>query len=205
MVLVGSCKGTLTALDAETGELVWQYDIATDGEQSNFHGDALVTEGMFLIGTDGMGIGHLYAFDLYSGEVMWKYPDTRGVSTDIKRHGDTVIAVTLGEEVLCLDLFTGVPMWTSPGDGASGDRDFNLSPAVTETRVFYGALEGRVDAYDIDSGEPAWSQALGSRVTTSVVAHEGYIFAGTDDGVIWSLDQKDRRADTLAALEKSPS
>jgi len=205
MVIVGSCKGTLTALDAESGEVLWQYDITADGEQSNFHGDALVTEGMFLIGTDGIGVGHLYAFDVYSGEVMWKYPDTRGVSTDIQRHGDTIVAVTLGEEILCLDLFTGTPMWTAPGDGGSDDRDFNLSPAVTETRVFYGSLEGRVDAYDIESGEPAWSQPLGSRVTTSVVAHDGHVFAGTDNNMIWRIDPESGAADTLVALTRFPS
>jgi len=205
MVIVGSCKGTLTALGTETGEITWQYDITSDGEQSNFHGDAVVTEGMLLIGTDGMGIGHLYAFDVYGGEVMWKYPDARGVTTDIQRHGDVVLAATLGEEMLCLDLFTGAPMWTAPGDGYAGERDFNLSPAITETRVFYGALGGRVDAYDIDTGEPAWSVPLGSRVTTSVLADEEYVYTGTDNNVIWRIAQNTGEADTLAALTKLPS
>lgn len=203
-MIVGSCKGTLTALDENTGEVIWQYDITKDGEQNNFHGDGLVTEGMFLIGTDGVGGGNLYAFDLYTGEAMWNYPHARGVVTDVVRRGDTVIAATLDQEVICLDLYTGAPVWTTPAEPASDERSFNRSPAVTETRVFRGALAGRVDAFELETGEPAWSTPLGSRVTTSMVADADFVYVGTDDNRLWRVDQETGTADTLAALTKEP-
>ena len=80
----------------------WQYDISKDGDQRQFHGDPLIADELVVIGTDG-NIGHVYAFERYTGIVRWKYRvNERGVASDIVRLGDSVYAVTLGNELLSL-------------------------------------------------------------------------------------------------------
>jgi outer membrane protein assembly factor BamB len=52
LVIAGSCAGKLLALDDSTGAIVWQYDTSIDGSPAQFHGDALVTEDLVVVGTD---------------------------------------------------------------------------------------------------------------------------------------------------------
>jgi hypothetical protein len=62
LLAVSSCNGMIRALDRKTGLVKWEYDIRKDGEQSQFHGDPLVTDRLVVIGTDGK-IGYVYAFE----------------------------------------------------------------------------------------------------------------------------------------------
>jgi outer membrane protein assembly factor BamB len=62
----------IRALDKKNGQVKWEYDIRKDGEQSQFHGDPLVTDKLLVIGSDGK-MGHVYAFDRVTGTVRWKY------------------------------------------------------------------------------------------------------------------------------------
>jgi outer membrane protein assembly factor BamB len=106
-VLVSSCNGMIRPLDDKTGKVKWSYDIRKDGEQSQFHGDPLVTEELVIIGTDGK-IGYVCAFERSTGAVRWRYRvDERGVASDIVRLEGNVYAVTLGDELVSLDLKSG--------------------------------------------------------------------------------------------------
>ena len=64
-VFVGACAGVFYALDKNTGQLQWSYDIRKDGKQTSFHGNPLITDDLILIGTDRNcdpeGVGHVYA------------------------------------------------------------------------------------------------------------------------------------------------
>src|SRR5262245_9271158 len=102
----------MRALDEKTGHVKWEYDIRKDGEQSQFHGDPLIAEGLIVIGVDGI-VGHVYAFDRATGAVRWKYRvEKRGVASDIVRQGDSLYFVTLGnDELVSVDLRSGKRNW----------------------------------------------------------------------------------------------
>ena len=88
---VGSCAGRFYCLDRKSGAEIWSYDITADGAQRSFHGDPLVAGELILVGTDGDGIGHVYAFEQSTGKVRWKHPVTHttergaGLPTDLVR------------------------------------------------------------------------------------------------------------------------
>jgi outer membrane protein assembly factor BamB len=85
------CNGLIRALDKKNGQVKWEYDIRKDGEQSQFHGDPLITDQVLAIGTDGK-IGHVYAFEPTTGAVRWKYKvKDSGVASDIVRLGEMSI------------------------------------------------------------------------------------------------------------------
>ena len=126
LLVVSSCNGIIRALDNKTGQVKWSYDIRKDGEQNNFHGDPLVTDELVIIGTDGK-IGHLYAFERSSGAVRWKYKvNEYGVASDVIRFGSKLYAVTLGNELLCLDLETGKANWTFHTSYCGQETCFNV-------------------------------------------------------------------------------
>ena len=176
------------ALERNTGRVKWEYDIGKDGQQSSFHGDPLVTDQLVVIGTDG-SIGHIYAFDRMTGAVRWKYRvDQRGVASDVLRLGSNAYAVTLGDELLCLDLTTGKAKWTFHSSFSSHDFHWTSTPSLTDERIYFAGLDGVIYALDPQSGKQIWKKDLGARVTTSVALRGNDLYAGTAKRHIYRID-----------------
>lgn len=188
LVYIGSCAGQFVALDKESGDVRWRYDITQDGDQSNFHGDPLVTDSLIITGCDGGGIGHLYAFDRATGAKRWMYPDERGFTTDLIRHGQILYAVSLHDELSCIEIATGQLLWY---DLARSDRErpFSSSPAIAGDRVFFGNRSGMVKALSADSGHVIWSRNVRSLVSTALLTSGDDLFLGTADGDVFRLHQ----------------
>lgn len=190
LLVVASCNGMVRALEKSTGHVKWEYDISKDGQQSSFHGDPLITDQLVVIGTDGK-IGHVYAFDRTTGAVRWKYRvDQRGVASDVLRFGNNVYAVTLGDELLCLDLVTGKAKWTFHSGSSSQDFYWTSTPALTVEKIYFGGLDGNLYALDPQSGKQIWKRDLGARVTTSVAIQGNDLYIGTAKRHIYRINAK---------------
>jgi len=199
LLVVGSCNGMIRALDNKTGQVKWSYDIRKDGEQNNFHGDPLITDELVIIGTDGK-MGHVYAFERSSGAVRWKYKvNEYGVASDIVRSGGKLYAVTLGNELLCLDLVTGKADWTFHTSYSGEETCLTCSsPVVANNRVYFGGMDGFAYALNAQDGKVFWKRDLGARVTTSAAVHEHDLYLGTGNRHIFRLN--DASGDVLSDL-----
>ena len=188
LLVVGSCNGRIRALDKNTGKVKWEYDITKDGDQRQFHGDPLITDELVVIGTDG-SMGHVYAFERSTGKVRWKYRvNERGVASDIVRLGDIIYAVTLGDELLSLDLKSGKPNWTFHGGYSGQDCLTCSSPAVAGDRVYFGGVDGFAYALNAQSGNLIWKRDLGAKVTTSAAIHGSDLYLGTAKRHLYRLN-----------------
>lgn len=188
LLIVASCNSRVRALDKNSGHVKWEYDISQDGQQTSFHGDPLVTDQLVVIGTDG-AMGHVYAFDRTTGAVRWKYRvDQRGVASDVLRLGDNVYAVTLGDELLCLDLATGKAKWTFHSGFSSQDFRWTSTPAVTDNKIYFAGLDGVIYALDPQSGKQIWKKDLGAPIATSVALQGHDLYVGTAKRQLYRLD-----------------
>ncbi len=188
LLLVSSCNGMARALDKKTGRVKWEYDTQKDGEALSFHGDPLITSDLIVIGSDGKS-GHVYAFERSSGVRRWKYDvPERGVASDVLRLGQNAYAVTLGDELLCLDLDTGKPRWTFHSGFSGHDFHWTSSPALSSDRIYFGGLDGIVYALDSQSGKVIWKKDLGGRVTTSIALQGRNLYVGTTKRHVYRLD-----------------
>ena len=111
MIYLGSCSGKYYGLDANTGDVLWEYDTVQDGGAQSFHGDALVTADLVVVGSDGIDRGGIYAFERDTGVVRWRYDSGLGVTSDIVRAGQQVFAVTLKDDLICLHVASGELAW----------------------------------------------------------------------------------------------
>jgi len=194
----------IRALDRNTGQVKWDYDIRKDGEQTSFHGDPLVTDQLVVIGTDG-NMGHVYAFDRTTGAVRWKYRvDQRGVASDVIRLGNNIYAVTLGDELLCLDLMTGKAKWTFHSGFSSKDFRWTSTPTMAEDKIYFGGLDGTVYALDAESGATIWKRELAARVTTSIALQGHNLYVGTSKRQIYRLDSTSGEVLSSFATEAEP-
>ena len=188
LLVVGSCNGMFRALEKSTGQVRWSYDIRKDGDQSQFHGDPLITDELIIIGTDG-NMGHVYAFERSTGMVRWKYRvEERGVASDILRSDNNIYAVTLGDELICLALESGKAKWTFRTGASTKDFHWTSSPAVTSDRVYFGGLDGFAYGLDARSGKLIWKRDLGGRITTSLALRGHDLYVGTSKRHVYRLD-----------------
>jgi len=188
LLIVSSCNGLIRALDKQTGQVRWSYDIHKEGDQTEFHGDPLITEKSVVITTDGK-MGHVYAFDRLSGAVRWKYAvQWRGLASDVIRSGENIYALTLEDDLLCLDLDTGQVKWTFQSNAPPKSLFWASSSTLVGDRVFFGGLDGFVYALDARTAKLVWKSGLGARVTTSVVSQGSDLYVGTASHHLYRVD-----------------
>jgi outer membrane protein assembly factor BamB len=198
------------AIDGRTGQGRWTYNALQDGgKRAEFHGPPVVANDLIIFGSDDRnagGIGHIYAFEQTTGKVRWKHRAGAGVMADIVRDGDRLYAVTLQDELICLDLPTGRLRWTF-ASGWVNERMTNVmaAPAVTRGQVFFGGRNGVVHAVDASSGRLVWKRDIGAPVVTPVMLGHGALYFGTFDQRIHRISLTADGAHTDRALGGVPS
>ena len=196
MVFIGSCAGTFYAIDKQTGQKRWSYDIHKDGDQTSFHGNSLIIDDSIIIGTDGQGIGHVYAFERVTGKVLWKHSIARGVpgnygaTTDILHSGANAYVVTIGDELICLDIKTGRLNWSFQSGFARDKFSWSRRPAVIGNRLFFGGIDGILYALDTRTGKEVWKRDFGSRISTHLTGLGDDLYLGTANGHFYRVNQK---------------
>jgi outer membrane protein assembly factor BamB len=187
------------ALDADTGELQWQY--REFGEKENINSSPAVAGGRVYFG----GESAVYALDTDTGEEVW----TRNIST----HPDSSPAVVGGvvyygapiegdsetpAQVWALDAASGETLWTAGID----DVSLRTSPAVADgtvyvaassRRVCYGAgggesecsgvTRGQLYALDAATGDRDWTAQIKTDTRSSPAVADGVIYIGCRDGI----------------------
>jgi len=110
------------------------------------------------------------------------------VASDIVRLGDSIYAVTLGNEPLSLDLKSGNINWTFHGGYSGQDCLTCSSPTVANDRIYFGGLDGFAYALNAQSGKLIWKRDLGAKVTTSAAIQGTDLYFGTAKRHLYRLN-----------------
>jgi ligand-binding sensor domain-containing protein len=158
-----------------------------------FHG--LVNNHVYAIASEGETIlaGTLGGLSVLEGGVV-KVSYTTSNSrlkhhwiTALVRAGDDWFAGTYGSGVLRLD---AMGQWRSFPEASEA---FVVNPTamlVTENHVYAGTLDRGLYAYDRRAGRwTAIAAGLPSRNVTALAAHDGYLYIGTDNGLVRILER----------------
>lgn len=186
---IGSCSGSVYALDRNQGREIWSYDASLDSDRPNFHGNVLFEEDLVVVGTDSGDQGFLYAFDRATGEVRWRQAAPGGFPSDLATRGTRAYAVTMSGDVRCLDLRTAETMWIV--EGVDEERMFKSSIVVVGERVVVSLPSGSVFSLDAESGEEVWNTRLPGRPNTSAVVIGDSLYVGDIEGRIHRLSVGD--------------
>jgi len=192
--------GQVLALDAEQGEILWQYPPATErsgGLGALFGGGAAdqpvalgavygiptLVDDLMIVGTYA---GKLYAFEAESGLRRWEIQ----VSDDAIIGGVTAYEGVLyfgsaDNRVMAVDLLTGESIWSSPVE--TGNRVWGR-PAVDDRYVYVGSMDHNVYAIDRHTGVVVWRTNVGGAVPGDVSLADGLVVAGSLDKQVHALD-----------------
>jgi outer membrane protein assembly factor BamB len=100
----------------------------------------------------------------------------------------------MGDEVVATDPVSGKEKWSRKldGDVAKSGGALATTPAATENGLFVGTLAGEILQMDPKSGEVVKTWKIGSPIRSQPIVHQGWIYAGTEDGKLVAIDTKDK-------------
>lgn len=183
-VILGSCAGSLYALDRTTGTPIWRYDTSTDGSAAQFHGEPLLIGDRVVIPTDSDPKGHIYAFDTASGDLLWKAGFNQGVAATPLLIDGRVVAVSAEGEVVALDPKNGAVAWREVPAGPLKPLPNVPSPAYSAKRIFISDNTTKLFSLDAATGATVWHKTLPARTNTALVVVGNTLVLGTEDGYL---------------------
>lgn len=200
-VYAGTTRGTLYALDRETGDVQWQYDAG-----SSIGSSPAIAAGLAIVATRD---GRIHGVETADGRRRWstepvvEQPFPWGhESGDIYLSSPVVAGTALfvgrpDGTVARLDLGSGNIRWTTRTEGR-----VRSSPAYAGGVVYAGSADGSVYALDAASGTIIWrfdtdGRSLESKnfgydrrtIQSSPAIDSATVYIGARDGFIYAIDR----------------
>jgi outer membrane protein assembly factor BamB len=171
----------ISALNAETGAILWTQTIS-----ANVEGTPVVVDGIIYVAAEDF---NLYALNAVTGALLWTY------ATDNLFHTspavvDGVLYFGSIDKVIALDALTGAFVWSYP-------MSFPDSPAVVDGTVYTGSGDGNFYALDASNGALRWAYQTTGLYANSPAVVNGVAYAGS-----WDFNAYALNANTGALLWK---
>lgn len=176
-VLVPSADGNLYAIDADSGEPVWQEPFqASENSGPLWSSPVVDQETIYLATLDH----HVYAIDLSTGEEIWRTLDLGGAIADSPTISDGLVLVgTFGDSMIALDSSDGKVQWTFDTAGWVWS-----SPVVFDGIAYLGDTAGIAYAVKVENGNELWQKSIDGAIGASPAVDENAVYFVTETGVV---------------------
>lgn len=161
-------EASVRAINANTGDVVWDLDLTPDDEDSTFASGGVAYEDGLLFATTGFA--QVVAIEAKTGKVVWHQSlsgPMRGAPT--VRAG-RVFVVTVDNQTHCLAAEDGAVLWTHQGISEGASLLAGTSPAVDGNVVVVPYSSGELFALRVDNGSVLWQDQLTTLRRTDNVA-----------------------------------
>ena len=190
-LFVGTENGYIAALDAETGDLVW--DASVPGE---ILAAPAADDGILVVNT---GAGSLFGFNIRTGEQLWRHEgDTppltlRGISGPIASNGGVIVGAPTGKiQVNLID--SGVLAWETVISTPTGATELERIVDIDTTPVLYGgtiytvSYNGTLAAVELRSGRVIWKREYSSFRNLNIDGNQIFVVDNTSN--VYALDRR---------------
>ena len=202
-VLIPADTGKMHAVTT-AGEHLWTT--ATPATRQGFHATPVVADGVaYLGGYDGANIGQdagMYAFDVGTGEVLWRTEQMHGSVAIGSSAGywDGYLFVIVEHrhprkkgELWVFEAESGQPVFTD--DRIDGMPHPTVAIYPEYGRLLTGSNDGLVYCWEFPSLEFAWSFETDAEVKGPIALYDGAAFVGSWDTNCYRLDVADGSED----------
>ena len=204
-VFVLTADRTVTAFDAQNGARLWAQSRTSEPLVLSQSGALLAVGDTLVAGLSGRLVG----LNPANGSVRWEAPVATSRGTNeverlvdivgpVSRIGDSVCARAYSAAVGCVDASRGTVVWSRAAQGTTGVHG--------DDRLVFGAdAEGRFQAWQRASGEPAWSiDRLKYRSLSAPVALGRVVAVGDSAGLVHLVSREDGSEMTRLSTDGSP-
>ncbi len=192
MVVVGTSKGVVVALDGATGRELWRAHVNSE----LLSAPAISEKVVVMRSVDG----RLHGFDAHTGKELWSVEQQvprlslRGTATPIIAKEVAISGFDNGK-VMAVSLNSGDTVWdtalASPHGRTELDRlvDIDSAVRVVGDNVFATGFQGRTAMLALDSGQIWWAHDMSSY--RGLAVDEDNFYVTQSDGIVVALRQRD--------------
>ncbi len=176
------------AVSSQTGAIRWSRRLPSESESS-----PLLDHGRLFFGSQN---GTVYALNDRTGAVIWTYHASGAVKASPSLSGGVLYFGDYSGQVQAISESDGHLLWHSGSEGALlGSGTFYSTAAVLYGRVFLGNTDGRMYAYDADTGKLDWAVQTGAYVYASPAVTNApglgpTVYFGSYDGIFYALNAR---------------
>lgn len=194
--------GTVKALDAESGDALWEIDLSEKTGFFSSNRPALLSGGVTAEGDQlyiGSERGIVYSLSSEDGEVLWQ-EKVSGEALSRPVVSDGLVLIHTGNGMLdALDQKSGEKKWSVSLDVPTLSLRGESAPAIALGGAIVGGDNGKVSAIVLNQGQLAWQQRIaqpgGSTeidrlgdVDTTPIVENGVVYAIAWNGNLTALD-----------------
>ncbi|MGD1890503.1 MAG: PQQ-binding-like beta-propeller repeat protein [Cyclobacteriaceae bacterium] len=187
-VYVAGLRGIMTATDATTGRIRWEYTFQLDPDDpfKNMSGRAALHDNAIVHGTFGfLEINYLHKIDAADGSRIWRVPLAEEGLTGSTTIVDDIIYVP-AEDFEASDFTTGELLWRQP----LNDFDGASTPVIAGDKVVFqggsGSVESSLYCLERRTGELLWrvDTGLGDAAQLSPAVAGNVVFGVYERGTV---------------------
>lgn len=177
--------GTIVALKAKDGQLVWRSDMGGElsaspaADESNIY---VATEILVSEGVQRASSGALRALGREGGVTQWMTPLVKPVRGAITISGSRLFAGGGDGRAYAFDKKTGGVLWSIPFPST-----FNSQPVVDSGRVYIGSEDGTMWALEEATGKVVWKYRTQGAIRGNAVAARKSVYFGSSDGYVYAV------------------
>ena len=188
-LFIASTDGILYALNAETGDLLWQF--ATEKE---IWATPAVDENTVYIGSFDE---KFYAINTGDGSKRWEFITEGAIVSTPLIHDGTIYFGSLDKSMYAVGTENGSLKWKFVGQNW-----FWAMPVMYDSHIYAGCMDNNVYILNAETGNKVNEIDLGSPIPSSpIVIGDAVVFA-SKEGVVFSINTVSGSLTTLSEIEE---
>lgn len=186
-------EGKVMALDAASGNVLWEVQLAESAGLLSGKKSALLSGGVTVLGDRvyiGSERGLLFSLNAASGQVVWQVTVAGEVVSSPTVERDKVMLVTTNGKLQVLNIADGAEVWNADLDIPVLSLRGQSSPITVEDKfVIVGGDNGRINAFTFDLGQLVWQERVAEPVGATEIEQLGDIDAKPvfHNGVLYAI------------------
>lgn len=178
LLFAASSDNQAWALDAATGEIVWQHPLTT-----TFSPNAPAADSSLVVFPSRSA--RVEARDLASGKLCWSYEAEVGpLANTPLLAGERVYLAGGDGALICLDRGNGKQIWSCPTES---HRGLLTQPVLAGSRILVGSRDHCLHAVDLD-GNPVWTYPVTQSIASRPLVIEDVAYLAGLDKQLHALD-----------------
>jgi outer membrane protein assembly factor BamB len=156
-VFTMDAEGTISAFDAQNGNLKWRYEPLDLIDEVEL-GGGLAYDGGWLFAT--LSSGTVIGLNASSGTEVWRQPLRLPLRAAPTVADGRLLVLSADNQLYALDGKTGQPIWRHTGFFEGAGLLGGPSPAVGDAVVIVPYSSAEVYALRLDNGRPLWNDTI---------------------------------------------
>lgn len=183
--------GTIVALKASDGELVWRSEMGGELSASPVADESMIyvaSEVVSTLGPSQQAGGALRALGREGGVTQWMTPLVKPLRGSLTISGIKLFAGGVDGRAYAFDKRTGGVFWSIPFDAP-----LNGHPVSSNGRVYFGSEDGTLLALEEATGKLIWSYRTKGAIRGPVAVSGKTVFFGSGDGYVYAVSSEKGR------------